>query len=110
MTKQLIVPRPCARCAFLTVNLADDGRMHCYRCKGDRGLLDADIQTFIRACEQISGPLTEPIVLRGKNSTCAKRDRHLANLASAMPSEPMTPTTRKQKHHDKRHHRQRDNR
>lgn len=61
--------------------------MHCYRCKSDRGALDAETQTFIRTIEKNFGPLTEPIVLRSKQSTAAKRDRHLANLASATLSD-----------------------
>ena len=65
------------------VNLADDGRMYCLRCKIDRGALSADVQTFISVAEQQFGPLTEPIVLRTKGANQTKTDRHPINLALA---------------------------
>ena len=38
MSPQAITPRPCSKCAgCFVVNLADDGRMRCLRCKIDRG-------------------------------------------------------------------------
>lgn len=84
---QIIVPQPCAKCTCRTVKLADNGAVYCLRCKSSRGTLDNETLTFIRAVEKNFGPLTEPIVLRSKNSTQARFDRHLANLASATPSD-----------------------
>jgi hypothetical protein len=82
---QIIVPQPCNKCAHRTVRLGDDNRLRCARCKSDRGVLDATALTFIRAVEKNFGPLSEPIVLRGKDSTQARSDRHLINLASIKP-------------------------
>jgi hypothetical protein len=45
--------------------------------------LDAETLNFIRGIERHFGPLTEPIVLRSKDSTQAKADRHLINLEVA---------------------------
>jgi hypothetical protein len=84
MSPQATMPRPCGKCAgCFIVNLADDGRTYCLRCKIDRGALSAEVQTFISVAEQHFGPLTEPIVLRTKDATQTKADRHLINLALA---------------------------
>jgi hypothetical protein len=90
MTTQIIVPRPCSKCARRTVRLGDDNRLRCARCKSDRGVLDATTLAFIRTSEKLFGPLDEPIVLRGKDSTQARSDRHLINLASIKPSDSTT--------------------
>jgi hypothetical protein len=83
----LTVPKPCNKCGYCIVRLGDNGRLRCERCKDDRGALDVETLTFIRTIEKNFGPLTEPIVLRGKNSTQARSDQHLINLASIKPSD-----------------------
>jgi hypothetical protein len=84
MSPQVITPKPCSKCAgCFTVNLADDGRLLCDRCNGDRGPLSAETLNFIRAAERNFGPLTDPIVLRTKDATQTKADRHLINLEEA---------------------------
>jgi len=82
MNPRLIVPEPCRKCSCRAVDLADDSRMTCRRCREARGTLDAGTFRFIRGIEENFGPVAEPIVLRGKDSTRAKSDRHLVNLAA----------------------------
>jgi Zinc-finger of RNA-polymerase I-specific TFIIB, Rrn7 len=80
---QVITPQPCSTCACRLTWLTDDGRLICDRCGVDRGMLSTQVQNFIRTIEQHFGPLAEPVVLRGKDSTQAKADRHLINLEKA---------------------------
>ena len=75
------VTEPCPRCSCRVVVLADSGCMTCRRCKEARGVLDAETLAFIKAVQKTFGPIPE-IVLRDKNSTQTKSDRHLINLAA----------------------------
>jgi hypothetical protein len=77
----ITVPGPCPQCSCRVVALADSGRITCCRCKEDRGALDTETLAFIKAVQKTFGPIPE-IVLRDKNSTQTKSDRHLANLAA----------------------------
>ena len=83
MSPQIIVPKPCGACAYRLVQLTDGGRMLCDRCSKNRGLLSDQVYGFIRSVEKTFGLLTEHIVLRSADSTCAKGDRHLINLEEA---------------------------
>jgi hypothetical protein len=76
-----LVPEPCPQCSCRVVVLADSGRITCCRCKEARSALNAETLAFIKAAQKTFGPIPE-IVLRDKNSTQTKSDRHLVNLAA----------------------------